>query len=147
MPDLCSTVPVRGIFLTQSYRRPLSRRKTKPQYSLMRIELPSIEDARQAVAKWLPPETACSNLFGQKTSDLLAQRFMMSARAAGFGMGLLVTEGGYIARWTHTRLKGVELPDSGIAPTTEDARVLACAALLEHPKAARLLSRYRTSQA
>jgi hypothetical protein len=93
--------------------------------------------ARRRVAKWLPPRED-EALCGVTTSDMLSERFLEIARKAKFGMGITVSGNLYSARWTHPECRCSELPSAGSVENAEDARLLACAALLES-KAARFL--------
>jgi hypothetical protein len=103
----------------------------------------SVDRANEILANWLSREECEEGLLGQRGSDELSYRFMAIARRAKFGLAIVVTNRGCIARWTHPRLSGPALPDSGLAPTDDDARVLACAALLQVPAAVQLLDRHR----
>jgi hypothetical protein len=105
----------------------------------------SVDQATTVVVSWLPPTDVDEGLLGQPASDRLSDRFMKIARRAGFGMGIVRVDGGYKARWTHPRLNGSELPDSGLSTDAEDARIRACSALLKVPKAVRLLKLYRAA--
>jgi|SoiMethySBSTD1v2_1073268.scaffolds.fasta_scaffold600850_3 hypothetical protein len=99
-----------------------------------------IDLARSAVAEWLAldndQEVNCA-----KTSEALANSFFQVAKAAGFAMGIVVTEAGYSARWSHPRVRGFEMPHSLAAKDMDDARVLACEALLRNRATLHLLNR------
>jgi hypothetical protein len=106
----------------------------------------SVDEATAAVAAWLLRSIEDDVLHGQRASGRLADRFMKIAGLAGFGMAIIRLDEGYMARWTHPRLNGPELPDSGLSSNDDDARIRACSALLKVPKAARLLDHHRVSQ-
>jgi hypothetical protein len=108
----------------------------------MSSEAQVLSQAREVVAKWLPSDTR-EDVLGQPTSGRLSARFIEIARLAGFGMGIIVTDDGYLARWTHPRLKSSDLPVAGFASNAEDASVLACVALLRSPKCLDLLEPHR----
>jgi hypothetical protein len=108
----------------------------------MPSEPESVDEATAAVAAWLPHPSAEKSLPGQSI-DQLSSRFIKVAARAGFGMGIVRIDERYTARWTHTRLNGSELPDSGFSSNDDDARIRACSALLKVPKAAPLLDPFR----
>jgi hypothetical protein len=91
------------------------------------------EDAKKSLAEWLPRAT---------DDDRPLDRFIEIARGAGFGMGIIVTNQGYVARWTHTHRNCSGLP-VGEAQNIEDARLLACVAILEVPDVAEIFAIHR----
>jgi hypothetical protein len=109
----------------------------------MPIEPESVDEATATVAAWLLRSIDDDRLLGQRASGRIADRFMKIAGLAGFGMGIVRIDGGRTARWTHPRINGSELPDSGLSSNDEDARIRACSALLKVPMATRLLEHHR----
>ena len=104
---------------------------------------PKLREAFDELNAWLPPDRDAQAALGQRTSDQLYLRFMAIARLAGFSMCVALTDQGWIGRWTHPRLKGCELPDSGLTENPDDARIHACGALLKCPTAVQRLAEYR----
>jgi hypothetical protein len=113
----------------------------------MSKEPENVAEALAAVEDWLP-RTAVDEegLFSQRASARLSDRFMMIAGRAGFGMGIVRIDEEYTARWTHPKLNGSYLPESGFSFNEEDARIRACSALLKVPKAVRLLDQHRLTK-
>jgi hypothetical protein len=111
----------------------------------MSNEPESVDEATAAVAAWLLRSIDDDGLLGQRASGRISDRFMEIAGRASFGMGIVRIDGGCMARWTHPRINGLELPDSGLSSNDEDARIRACSALLKVPKAVRLLEHHRVT--
>jgi hypothetical protein len=106
----------------------------------MSIEAAQIKLARSRVLKWLNGGSVDA-LPDQSAS--LSERFMVVARRAHFGMGITVSNSRYKAVWTHPRISGSQLPDIESAADAEDARILACDALLNDRECARMLDQHR----
>lgn len=107
----------------------------------MRYET-EIGRARELVVNWLRSRSFPAIHKSQLDEDghyraengELAKQFFAQAKLRGFIWSLIESSEGYITRWSHQRFRPGKLPDPMPQFSAEDARLLACAALLEDPQ-------------